>query len=444
MKLKLFAITLLLSGLLSKAFAQTEVSLEQVVALALEKNYDILISRKVSEGTLIDNRFAPAAFLPVVNATGNVAWTNANQYLRTRNRTNTEKIDTTQGPTAANNITGAITLQWTLFDGTRMFATRERVEQLAEQGQLALKDQMSNTIAAVISNYYNVVRQKQQLLAIEEQMKVGVERVNLAERKLEVGSGVKPELLQARVDLNAQRTQQIQQQVTIASLKAQLNALTGISLPQNFDVADTILIDLSLSNGDAFQSLENTNYQLLAARKNISVANLVRRERRAEYLPFLNFNAAYNYARNDNTVLLNPFSPLFNRTRGPNYGFTVTMPIMNAFNTRRLNQRARIEFDRQTLLYDQQKININVALQNAFVNYENAKKILLIEEETIGAAKENLSIALQTFKAGVTTSVELRIAQQSLADAYNRLITARFNAKVAETELLRLNGSLLK
>ncbi len=81
-----------------------------------------------------------------------------------------------------------------------------------------------------------------------------------------------------------------------------------------------------------------------------------------------------------------------------------------------------------------------MGLQNAYVNYDNAKKVLLIEEENILLAKENLSITLETFKRGLTTFIELRTAQQSLADAYTRLINARFLAKVAETELLRLNG----
>jgi outer membrane protein len=84
------------------------------------------------------------------------------------------------------------------------------------------------------------------------------------------------------------------------------------------------------------------------------------------------------------------------------------------------------------------------ALKNAYVNYDNAKRILLVEEETITLAKENVSIALESFKRGVTTFIELRTAQQSLADAYNRLITARYNAKVAETNVLSLSGQLLK
>jgi outer membrane protein len=275
-------------------------------------------------------------------------------------------------------------------------------------------------------------------------MSVSEERVKLAERKLEVGTGIKPELLQAKVDYNAQRAQVIQQESIIAQLKQQLNALVGRQLPSQYDVADTIVIDLGLIQDEYLENVENTNFDLQAARQSIRIAGLSLRERRAEYLPFVNFNSSYAYQRTNNTLLLNPFGPIYNMTRGINYGFTLTVPILSGFNTRRLNQQAKIEVDRQTVLYDQLRTNVNVDLTNAYVNYENAKKILIVEEETIGLAKENVYIALEGFKRGVTTFIELRTAQQSLADAYNRLIAARYNTKLAETEILRLSGKLIR
>lgn len=439
MRLRLLITSLFVFTFIGFLPAQVEVSLEQVISLALEKNYDVRIARQLSEAASTDDQFAPAAFFPQLNAVAATAWNESEQELRFQDATRNNS-----GRAENNNVTASLQAVWTLFDGTRMFATRSRVARIAEQGELAVKNQMVNTIAGVIVNYYDIVRQKQQLRAVLEQMGVGEERVKLAERKLEVGTGVKPELLQARVDLNAQRAQAIQQEVLIAQLKQQLNALVGLQLPEHYDVADTIIIDLVLNTTENFETVENTNYQLQASRKNLNIAGLLVRERRAEYFPVLNVNAAYNFNRNDNTRLLNPFAPLFIQTTGLNYGLTVSMPIFNGFNTRRLTQQAKIEFGRQNLLYEQQRNDISVAVSNALVNYENAKKILLIEEETIVAARENVSIALETFKRGVTTAIELRTAQQSLSEAYTRLISARFNAKIAETELLRLNGSLLK
>jgi outer membrane protein TolC len=325
-----------------------------------------------------------------------------------------------------------------------MFATRERIATIEAQGELLVKAQMVNTIAAVAGTYYDIVRQKQQLKAIEEQMSVSQERVKLAERKLEVGTGAKPELLQAKVDYNAQRTQVLQQIALIVQLKDRLNAAVGLHLPQTFEVADTIIINLNLQEEQLSNNIENSNFSLQAFQRQIRISDLSIRERRAELLPFLNFNASYNYSKTDNTRLINPFAALFSKSDGYNYGFSVAMPILTGFNQRRLVQQAKINATRQQLVYDQQKINVDVLLKNAYANYSSAKQILLVEEENIGSAKENVSIALETFKRGATTFVELRTAQQSLAEAYTRLINARYLAKVAEIELLRLNGDLLK
>jgi outer membrane protein len=419
--------------------AQERVSLEQVIALSLEKNYDVQIAKNTASAARTDYNYSIGAYLPQLNATGTYGGSKNDQRLDFENSANNRS-----GPAQSSNFGGNVALAWTLFDGTRMFATRERLEEIMTQGEFTVKNQMVNTIAAVTVNYYNIVRQKQQLRAIQEQMAVGEERVKLADRKLEVGTGGKPELLQAKVDFNVQRTQVVAQESIIKQLKDQLNGMVDMKLPAEFDVADTIFINLNIQQQEIAQDIELSNYGLQAMRKNLSIANFSLYERRAERLPFLNFNAAYSFNRVNNIVNLNPFGAILNQSRGLNYGFTLTLPILNGFNNRRLVEQAKINVDRQQILLDQQKVIVDVNVKNAFVNYENAKKILLVEEETILLAKENVFIALEGFKRGITTFIELRTAQQSLEEAYNRLIAARYNAKLAETELQRLNGSLLK
>jgi outer membrane protein TolC len=428
--------------LVQTVHAQSDrLSLEEVIALAVEKNFDIKVAKTNSESVSLDDRYANYAFLPRVNATGAVVWNDNDQELEVRNRT-TNEVESIEGETASENLTGSVQLVWTLFDGTRMFATRERLSVMAEQGELAVKEQVVNTIATVTTGYYDIVRQKQQLAAIKEQMSVSEERVKLAERRFEVGTGAKPELLQAKVDYNAQRAQAIQQEALITQLKEQLNVLAGLQLPRNYEVADTIIINLDLQRDQLLTAIEDTNPSLQVTRKNLAAASLSVRERRGELMPSLDFNAAYNYSRLENTRLLNPFSPLFTLNNGFNYGFSINIPIFNGLNQRRLVQQSRITLLQQEILYDQQKADVNVALINAFTDYDNARKVLLVEEENILLARENVTIALEVFRRGASTFVELRTAQQSLADAYTRLINARYLAKAAETELLRLTGSL--
>lgn len=419
--------------------AQQVLSLEQAIAIALKSNYDIQLAKRNSETANTDNRFAIGAFLPQINGLASYALDDTDQEFifndATRNRSGNAESDRT---------VASAQLVWTLFDGTRMFATRARIDQTAKQNELLLKEQMVTTIASVITNYFDIVQQKQQLRAIQEQMSVNEERVKLAERKLQVGTGAKPELLQARVDLNAQKTSVLQQEALIVQRKDQLNALLAMKLTAPFDVADSIDINTTLIREEVLGSIASSNFGLQATQRSVDIAGLALRERKAEMFPIVSASGSYNFAHTNNTKLINPFSSVESENRGFNYGLTFSMPILNGLNAQRQIKQASISLNRQTVLLEQQRTNLTVAASNSFIAYENAIKVLEIEEENILLAKENVNIALESFKRGILTFIELRTAQQSLELAYNRLITARFNAKVAETELLRISGSLLK
>lgn len=439
MKLKVIAALVVVSSITLPAFSQKQVLLDEVIALALENGYDVRLSKNALEVVTTDNNFAVGGYLPQLNGNASTTWNNNNQKLEFQDASRNNS-----GKAESNNMAAGVQLNWLLFDGTRMFATRARFAELEQQGMVNVKNQMVNTIAQVVTNYYNIIQQKQQLRALVELMSLNEERVRLADRKLSVGAGIKQELLQAKLDLNAQRTQFINQQTAIEQLKNQLNVLVGMKLPGAFEVSDSIEINLNITKEEIADNIESKNFLLQSIRQDMSVARLQYRERFGEYFPTLSFGAAYNYSFTDNKTLINPFQALTNRSNGYNYGFTLGVPILNNFVTRRNVQQAEINFKRQELLYDQQRAVINTAVQNAYVNYDNARKVLLIEEENILLAKENASIAMESFKRGVSTFIEQRTAQQSLEDAYNRLINARYLAKVAETELLRLNGDLLK
>jgi outer membrane protein TolC len=419
--------------------AQELVTLDQVIALAMQKNYDVRVAQNIATAGTIDANNSIGLLLPQINAFGAAVWNTNHQEFEFDDETRN-----VSGDAESNNVTGSLQLVWTLFDGTKMFVTRERLSEIEAQGELNVKSQMVNSIASVINNYYNIVRQKQQLRATLEQMSVNEERVKLAERKLQVGTGGKPELLQAKVDLNAQRTLSIQQEILIAQLKDQLNGLVALQLPPAYDVSDSIVIDLNLKREVIAENIENRNYDLQFLQRDLRIGKLSLNEQRADRSPIINFNASYNYSKTNNTLLINPFSSLLSQTNGYNYGVSFSLPILNGLNVNRNVQLAKITLGRQQLLYEQQKQEVDIGIRNAYVAYDNAKKVLLIEEENILLARENVVIALESFKRGIATFIELRTAQQSLADGYNRLINARYLAKIQETELLRLNGGLLR
>lgn len=430
-------ISLLLLIVHASVFCQRILSIDEAIATAVKNSYDILLVKNDAEASSVDYRYADAAFLPQLNGTAGKIWNDNNQRQDfTDGRKRSANVN-------SSNLTAAVNLNWTLFDGLKMFATKNRVEELKELGEANIKTQVVNSIAAVIVKYYNIVRQKQQLKALDTLISINEERVKLADKKLSVGLGSKPELLQAKVDLNAQRAARLLQETLIAQLKEQLNQLSGIPIQTEYDVSDSIPINLNIEYNNMANGIEQTNPGLLASRKTIDIARLSLKERKSELFPTLQFNSAYNFGRLNNASVVNPeFQPLFSLNRGFNYGFTTTIPLLNGFNTRRLIRQAGLDIEYNKIAYDNQRSQIELGVNNSFKDYQYQKKALLLEEENISLAKENVLIALERFRQGVSTYIELREAQISLEDAYNRLIAARYNTKVAETELMRLKGTL--
>lgn len=428
---------LLIAGHLSAQ--QRLLTVEEAIATALQNNYNILLAKNDSAVAALDYSFRNAAFLPRVNANVGTVWNDNAQKQTLADGTKRENNNL-----KSNNVTAQLALNWTLFDGLRMFATRDKLEEFVKLGELNIKNQLINTVATVVNTYYNIVRQKQQLKAIEEQMALSQERVKLAQYKLDIGVGAKPDVLQGKVDLNAQKASQLQQQTLISKLKEDLNQLMNIKQSTLYDVSDSIPINTRLSMGEIQGFMEANNPTLLIAQKNIDIANLSLKERKAERWPTVSFNSAYNFNRNTNKAVINPFSTLFNRTQGFNYGLTATIPILNGFNTKRLIKQAQLDIQYNQIVYDNQRSLLNLALINAYQDYEQQKRALALEEESILLARENVDILFQVYRLNSTTLIQLKEAEKSLADAYNRLIAARYATKLAETELLRLKGDIVR
>lgn len=439
MKVSFFVPAIICLGFSTTVFAQKEIALDEVVSIAIQRNFDVQLFKNSSLSANTNKELAVGAFLPVINGV-----VNATQTSNDSDNITFAGDETIRKGAVTTNENASAQLVWTLFDGTRMFATRKRINQLAELGEINVRNQMMNSVATVSTNYFNIIRQKQQLKAILEVTSVNEERVKLAERKLAVGTGSKPELLQAKVDLNAQRVATLLQETTIQQLKDQLNNLVGMSLPDSYEVSDTIPINNDLTLASIIQDIETDNPSILVAKKGVEIATTSVWENKATRSPTLNFTSAYNYVRIENKLQINPVAQRYSQTNGYNFGLSLSIPILNSFNVKRNVAQAQITLERNKLLLEQLKAVALVGVKNAFSSYENAMKTLVIQEENLILAKENVKIALEGFKRGVNTYIELRTAQQSLSDVYNQLIAARFGTKVAEIELLRLKGALLK
>ncbi|MFM7646046.1 MAG: TolC family protein [Sphingomonadales bacterium] len=421
------------------AIGQTRLTIEEAIATALENNFEIRLAKNDSAAAALDYQYRNAALLPRIAINSGLTLNNNDQYQKF-----TDGAIRQRKGIRSENLNASMALNWTLFNGGRLYAARDRVTSLLESGTLAIKNNIINTIGQVITGYYAIVQQKQQLKAIEEQLTINIERVKLAEYKLGIGSGTKPDVLQSKVDLNATKAAQLQQQNTIVLLKEQLNTLMGVASGYIYEVSDSIPFTERILLQDVQQAMATSNPALQIANKQIDIAKFQLREAKADRWPQLNLTSNYNFNRLDNIAVVNPFQPLFSRNNGLNMGLSASIPLFNQFSAQRNIRSATLSVQSRQLVFEQQKAQLNLQLVQAYNDYEAQQKALLLEEENILLAKENVAIVLEVYRLNATTLIQLKEAQKSLQDAYTRLIQARFLTKRAETELLRIKGALLR
>jgi outer membrane protein TolC len=417
----------------ANVFAQQTLTVEQAVEIALKNNYDILLAKNEAEIADRNNTAGNAGMLPKVNATLSDNYTLNNLNQKFTNGTEINKNNVT-----GNNLNAGVALNWTLFDGLKMFATKSKLKRLEEIGELNFKDEVQTVVANVMLAYYDVVRAQQQLKAIEEAIKISEERVKLADAKFQIGTSGKTDLLQAKVDLNAQKSAALTQRKTIEQRKSDLNNLLARNAETDFAVTDSI--PLNLEQELTAEDLDTKNFRLLAAMKNVEVAKFAQKEVFSQFLPNLSGNVGYAYNRSQSTA---GFS-LFNQTYGLNAGFALNIPLFNGLNTIRQNKIAAIQIASAQFNVEKARFQTKLNYYKALKDFQNAQQLLKLEEENIQLAGENNQIATERFRLSQSTSIEFREAQKSYIDALTRLVNARYAAKVAETELKRLRGELVK
>jgi outer membrane protein TolC len=421
------------------AMAQDSLTVDEAIATALQNNYDILLSKEDSAVAAINNEYRNAVFLPTLNASSTILSNKNNQLSKFTDR------EVNRKGLSSNNFNAALNLNWTLFDGFRMFVLRDRLNATIIQGNLTIRNQVVNTVAEVITTYYDIVRQKQQLRNIQEQQTFSSDRLRLAQYKLDIGVGVRPDVLQAQIDFNTQKAAAINQAALIDQRKQDLNRLMNIPLTLDYKVSDSIQVDSGLLLGNLVANLEQTSPALRLARNNIELALLDVREAKTLRYPTIGFISAYNFTRNSNNSVVNPISqPLFNQTHGFNYGLTASVPIFNRFSVRQQIRQAELSVNYRQLAYENQVSLVNTNILNNYRTYIAQREIVDVNDSSVVLSRENLNIERERYRLGATTFIELRQAEENLANAITNAINARYNVKVAETELLRLKGEIVK
>ena len=414
-------------------FAQSLLTLEDAIAITLENNFDIRIAKNDLQIDQENVSIGNAGMLPRVNGT----ITNNNTVLnidQTFANGNEVEIDGAKNL----NLNFGVGLEWTIFDGFRMFARHNQLKELQKLGETELKFNVLTRVSEVYDTYYILVNQQHLIRSLDSIITVSEFRLKTAQTRFTIGKASKLEVLNAEVDYNADVSAKIRLNEQYAISKIALNQLLVRPSETNFTVSDVIMIDASLKLTDLLTLAQEQNPELQMQYINKKIQEYELKQVKAARLPSLSLSTGYNLIRSET-----PFGFVTQSTgRNFNYGFTASMNIFDGFNQNRSERTSKIQLENTQLLIDRQKQTVTAQISSIYQSYLSNLALLEMEQKNEKIARQNLEITLDKFKIGTISPVEFRTAQVNYANAVIRLTNAELLAKQTEISLKEIAGSL--
>lgn len=415
-------------------FSQEILTSEQAIKIALENNYSIRIARNQAEISSNNVTYGNAGFMPSVDLSvsqNNNIQNSKQEFLSGQDN---EKEN---AKSSSFNLSGVF--NWTLFDGLEMFTNYEKLKELEAMGELAARVVIERTIVSVLSSYYDLVRQKQRLQVIDKTISISEERIRLAEEKFQLGAASRLEILQAQVDYNADRSDQLNSEEIFRTSKIRLNNLLARDIALDFDVEDTIDTVSMPAWKDVYDIAMANNTYLQMNNIDTRLTSLELRSLNARRMPRLNANMGYSYLKSESEA---GFMKT-NQTSGINYGLSVGWNIFNGFNLNRQIANARIMKENAEIELMDFRSTLHTDLMATYLSLQSKKQLVDFESLNLEVADRNLAIAMERFRLGELSGFELREAQKNYLAAESRLITARYQAKIVEIDMNEITGKIL-
>ena len=416
-----------------KINAQEVLTIEDAMKIALQNNFDIKIASNNLDINKVNATTGNAGMLPRVTAT--LVDTNSIQNSsQTRQDGTTTSLDNAKN----NSLNYGIGLDWTIFDGFKMFARLDQLKELQKLGEAELKRTMILKISAVNAVYFDLVQQQQQLAALDTTIVISNQRLILAQNRFAIGKVSKLEVLNAQVDLNTDKVTLLRQKEAYSNRKIVLNQILARDSKVDFKVVDQVPVDEKLILSELIALAEKQNPQLEAQIINKRVSELELKQIKGERYPMVSVNTGYNFLDNQSSL---GFTSQFT-AKGLNYGLRASLNLFDGLAQNRNEKIAKILIENAKIAIEQQSLLLNSELTIAFQTYLTNLELIQLEETNEAIAKQNLNITVDKFRIGTITTLEFRAAQLNYINAKVRYSNAQFQAKLSEIALRELAGNI--
>jgi outer membrane protein TolC len=416
--------------------AQKVMNLEDCLRIGLENNYDLRMVR--NEEQISDNNvtLGNAGFLPTIGLNGgyNYRESNSDQFPKENAETLKSRGSTTQ------TLDAGINLSQPLFEGFKVQTQYKRLQELKTIGELNTRLEVENFIANLAAEYFNYVQQNIRLDNLKYAVQLSEERLRIVEARYQIGSLSRLDFQQAKVDFNADSSLLIQQYEVLNTSRIRLNELMGVeNVEQPFVTEDTLIyFNAGLSKDRLYESMMAENTLLKLVEKDKVLSELDLKTLQSQNYPYLRLNVEYGFTHYDyNTGTIDK-----QRNWGPSVGLTLGFTVFDGLNRKREQKNTRIAIENRQLAIEKQQLSLQSNFANMWMAYQNNIELVKLEYESLENARINYEIAIDRYKLGDLSGLELREAQNSLLEAGQRLVSAQYRTKLYEISLMQISGQI--
>jgi outer membrane protein TolC len=294
----------------------------------------------------------------------------------------------------------------------------------------------------LFSVYFEVARITENQEVLDEAMQISTDRVKRAEYAFEYGQNSKLDVLNARVDATNDSILYMNSKQALANAKRDLNVVLNQELTTLFAV-DTTVNFTPMDQIEAFyQSAKENNVTLLQNQLNLAINAYDVKISRSGYLPTIGLTGSYGWNLSNNPST--PFFPSQKREADNiQLGASLTWNLFDGGRTTTRVRNAKIALANQELTRSQLELEVERDIRNALEIYKNRLQVFKIQQQNVVTNQHNFNRSTAQFQLGRITSLEFRQAQTNLLLAQTNRNAAKYDAKLAELQLMQLLGQLL-
>ncbi|MCC6753806.1 MAG: TolC family protein [Saprospiraceae bacterium] len=428
---------LLVTGLLAGfcLHAQDTLRLEEAIAIGLKQNFSIAVAQQ--DVALATNNYTRgnAGMLPSVTLSGSLGKSKSStlQEFVTGN-----VVD--KAGAASTQYNAAVDLNWTLFDGGKMFSSYEKLAVYKDMGIQQLKLEIEAAVASISTQYYGVAQQEF-LLRSYEQLLVSLQQyAQWMQTVFDAGQIRKSDLLLATLEVNRQRANVLRQREVLESVKRQFNQMLGRDPLTPFAIPELSTVPGIMPQQYDRSAILSNNLRLQWLESEKRAIALELDEWRAERYPKLQLSAGYSFNKTENQAGF----LLFNRNHGWNAQLGAQWNLFDGSRIRREIANARIRMLQSDIRYTGSKLETGLQIEGAWAAYRLALELHQLETENLKIAHQHYDLTVQNYRDGAALFLEVKEAQRQQEQAIQSMLTHWYDAKRAEIEFQRLNGELVR